>query len=113
MIKIDKGQVGFFDIALSDKIDISVSNDYDFTFENEVTSETIQTTLTDTSIAFERYSRFVYTDTLFENANSGFYRYTIEQNGNVIATGRMYLFVSPQSVVSYDGYDKSVFVYDK
>jgi hypothetical protein len=113
MIKIDKGQVGFFDIPLADKIDIPISSDYDFTFENELTSETIQTTLTDTSLFFERYSRFVYTDTLFQNSNSGFYRYTIEQDGNVIATGRMYLFVSPQSVVSYDGYDKSVYVYDK
>jgi hypothetical protein len=113
MIKIDKGQVGFFDIALSDKIEDFFSTDYNFTFENEVTSETIEATLTDTSVFFERYSRFFYTDDLFINSNTGFYRYTIEQNGIVIATGRMFLYVAPQNVVSYDGYDKSVSVYDK
>jgi hypothetical protein len=113
MIKIDKGQVGFFDISLHDKINNFISTNYDFIFENEVTSETVTTTLADTSTSFERYSRFFYTDNLFDNCNTGFYRYTIEQNGNVIATGRMFLYVAPQSVVSYDGYDKSVSVYDK
>jgi hypothetical protein len=113
MIKIDKGQTGFFDIALSDKIESFVSNDYEFTFENEVTSEIITTTLTDTSIYFDRFSRFFYTDNLFINSNTGFYRYTIQQNGNFIASGRMFLFIAPQNIVTYDGYDGSVSVYDK
>lgn len=113
MIKIDKGQLGFFDIALSDKIDVVVSNDYEFTFENEVTGEIVTETLTDVSVYFDRYSRFNYTDDMFINSNTGFYKYTIEQGGNVIATGRMFLYTSPQNAITYDGYDKSVSVYDK
>jgi hypothetical protein len=113
MIKINKGQIGFFDIALSDKFENYTSNEYDFTFINELTSEVVALTLTDTSIFFDRFSRFDYTDTDFANSNTGFYRYKIEQNGNLITTGRMFLFVNPQPFVSYDGYDKSISVYDK
>jgi hypothetical protein len=113
MIQIDKGQVGFFDVAIFDKYSTFVSNQFDFEFENEVTGEVVQLTLTDTSTSFSRYSRFFYTINDFANNTSGFYRYKIIHDNVEIAQGRMYLYVNPQVTQSYDGYDKTTYVYDK
>jgi len=113
MIVIDKNNNGSFTISLWDKITLYVNDEYDFVFHNELTHEELSLTFTDVSTHKERYSLFNYLSSQFTTATSGFWKYNVEYNGDLIATGRMYLTTTMDQPIQYDGYDDTAIVYQK
>lgn len=113
MIVVEQNEDGFFDVTIFDKSSSIVGNFFDFKFQNEMTNESVELSLNDISIAPERYSRFEYTSTMFQNSTPGFWKYEIKNDNKLIAFGKMLLSAIPGSFVQYDGRDNSVFVYSK
>lgn len=113
MIVIEKDGNGFFDLTLFDKSMSIVGVLYDFIFVNDTTREELEFTLTDISDFPERFSRFEYVDTMFQDSTPGFWKYKVKNDDVEIAFGRMILSTTPGSFIQYDGKDNSVYVYSK